>query len=1012
MAWFESGRAATAVYQFTLTAHHARPAPFPPSPGHPDCQGVATAAGPGWLAELISKVENPGGAADFYLFTLRIRFEHLSSPFSRIYTSTVRTYPYPFDETVSATITISIPCRERKEVRVPSPPGTPYDWLPPDVELQYALHPQPDTEIEVVIESSEPNFEQEFSLDTVGTNAARDLAPWMTLGVQTRELGTAKDFTGLIAEVTDVSCSLADLNFNDGGEPSSGFNASANNALLYTGADSLHLELTSIEGVTGADAITTVYPVHKWAYDGKVNVFNTAYKGTPVIHDHNTDEDYPAPNARFRQSFAHRRFTWSWALWDEDDAIAVNEHHNIKAELQEEWTEDNGEEVDDRRLLLEDDEIWNAFRMSRAPVLTLEDLNSIAGWDFDGGSEGVISGFTPGAIQVRTVTENAAIIKEVEHNLGTYRYLRFDLKVDHELTPVRLHLGEYFWDVAVEKANRWESVTLDLAAPHNAETFEDVEGLHAIETIKIDALWPPFAYYLRDLRLLRSAVDHIHVLPPFQGDGLIFHRSDRRPGLSVPFRSGGGQQSLQDVVDAISARVDSGFSAVTYASEHPYYNPDAYAAFLHDQMEFEITGEIRFAAQIKADKIVPWVGMGNPTDSLPSYGTLTARFTKCLHGLLDGIVYIRDVPGNSAQTRVAIKQDDSNVSILRTDVRFRAYRSSGQQLKPGTYVIVRLDQKDREWMRGTQEVVNRAYVHQHLRAQIVSEFDSEETPEPVQDTEVNADLGVALTDGIVDYSRVDAMSAKTTAGSQGGFYAVPNLEPVPHDAGADAPTSDRLTHLAMLGQQIPTVQPAVAPALPRRTHHIDTALIKKQSGRMLGTIVEAETSEPIDEADVVTDATEAPWLGGDTDLTDIEGVFHFLELNATTTKNQSRGLYDVWTRFAGRSVKRLKGVIVSPGNPPTDIGNLGLDLKGSISGTVTQGGAPLLNARVFASQTDGSQIGFGNGSTDSSGNYSITGLEAPGYYEMIVWTPSPRRDWVRSKVHLAAGESKDQDFGF
>jgi hypothetical protein len=47
--------------------------------------------------------------------------------------------PSSWDETVSVDVTIRFPVRERKEVRLGSGPA-PYDWLPPDVELAYALH--------------------------------------------------------------------------------------------------------------------------------------------------------------------------------------------------------------------------------------------------------------------------------------------------------------------------------------------------------------------------------------------------------------------------------------------------------------------------------------------------------------------------------------------------------------------------------------------------------------------------------------------------------------------------------------------------------------------------------------------------------------------------------------------------------------------------------------------------------------------------------------------------------
>src|SRR5688500_7760853 len=142
MAWFESGRAGTVTYEFTVHAHHAAGPYYPP---HPVCKSGGRVGGPNFEAEMIAhNVQWPNGTVSRFVVSVRV-FNFVSGAYAKTWSfySTPTGYPPPgtFDATASATIRISFPVRERKEVRLGTPPGGPYDWLPPDVELVYALHP-------------------------------------------------------------------------------------------------------------------------------------------------------------------------------------------------------------------------------------------------------------------------------------------------------------------------------------------------------------------------------------------------------------------------------------------------------------------------------------------------------------------------------------------------------------------------------------------------------------------------------------------------------------------------------------------------------------------------------------------------------------------------------------------------------------------------------------------------------------------------------------------------------
>jgi hypothetical protein len=141
------------------------------------------------------------------LFELDIRIQGSGEPWMRSLYSAPIPSPSTWDLETTVTVSIAIPARERKEVRIPAGSGT-YDWLPPDVELEYALHPNPGQYIVVNVTSADTglNDQQTFLADFLGLTTS--LAPNMTPSVSL-DGGVARNFTGTIAEVNSATCSLA-----------------------------------------------------------------------------------------------------------------------------------------------------------------------------------------------------------------------------------------------------------------------------------------------------------------------------------------------------------------------------------------------------------------------------------------------------------------------------------------------------------------------------------------------------------------------------------------------------------------------------------------------------------------------------------------------------------------------------------------------------------------------------------------------------------------------------------
>ncbi len=306
---------------------------------------------------------------------------------------------------------------------MPGPPTGAYNWLPSDVELRCALHPTPGTNVTVETTSSDPAFNQSFTRSSDAFGTETDIAPHLSIGVG----GIARNFTELIAEVTSVTCSAATLNFNDGGSPSSGFDFSTTNGRCFTTANSIRLELIHPNGLDGAYGQCHVYPTMSWKYDGWARAFADPYPGDPVIHDHTTNMDDTATGGHLTQNFPNRRrFDGSVTLTDtggspQSQSQNVNEHPgSIKAELQEAWTTSVGEDVNDRRIPLEDDKIWDAMTLSRQSSVVIEPLNDAAGWTYTAGEPSPIT-VDGNAIKTSPLSEDSEISKTVEHLLISLR---------------------------------------------------------------------------------------------------------------------------------------------------------------------------------------------------------------------------------------------------------------------------------------------------------------------------------------------------------------------------------------------------------------------------------------------------------------------------------------------------------------------------------------------------------------------------------------------------------------
>lgn len=828
----------------------------------------------------------------------------------------------------------------------------------------------------VQITSSPDAFgNQSFTYSSNNFAADADLAPHLNISVGLDQKG-AKDFTGLIAEVSGVSCKAAgqnfNLNFNDGGNPSSGFDLTAGNGHCFTTTDSIRLELTNSAGLAqGNGGSDDVWPMMSWKYDGWVRTFAVPYPGNPVIHDETTNADYTATEGHLDQTFANRRrFNWSVTLGSESQSQNVNEHPgSIKATLQEAWTVAEGEDVNDRRILLEDDKVWDAITLSRQSSVVIEPLNDAAGWTYTAG-DGSVS-VDANALKVSPTADDSEISKNVSHNLGTYRYLKVDLKADTSLMPIRITLGAtYFWDVLVEAADVFETKTLDLAAPHNASSFEDVVAVQDISVIKFGALQSSVTCWFVNMRLERKDTDdstppqtfahrdELRVLPPFQQDDILFYLCNGHPGLTEKFRESGLLLSIQDVITHINNRPDSGFTAEALDSGHPYYNPYAPAGFLKDLVPADenFTSPLTLTGQVRADRIIPWAGMGDPTQPLPNAGTLAVKFTKYLRGKVEGLVFIRDLsPPDKITTRIKVRKDSTDQDTQETD-KLRYYRTA-THLKAGTYEVIRIDESGVAWMRANRAVVNREVARHPLRAQILEDG----TDNPVSDAIVLAEWFIEQISG-EDYSYYERSTELT---NNAGMYAVPCLD----GSGWD--------FRVFTGDRSELQVNAASPVL---TNIFDVAARLPLGGRIRGDIVEAGTTPPagIGAASVFANETQHPERGWGVTDADAAGNYLLTGLNAPKAPVQTP--YSVYGDASGFSINRRTNVNVSA-NQETGNQQIALSRTGAMTGRVTDNaGQPLPNAIVYAFQTDGLTVGFGVARTNVNGEYTITDLDASGAY--------------------------------
>ncbi len=951
MAWFESGRNGSVEYRFTLTARNRG--------GQGVCEGATYAAGPDFTVRLAAVRENQPGGTSYFLLTINASGGFMD----RFYSTPVGGPPGSFDHTATVEVVVTYPVRERKDVRVPSGQGT-FDWLPPDVELEYALHARPSTNFTIVTTCTDPALQQTVSRPASFINATASLAPHLQIGIGITEEGQnsgASGFAGLCAEVTAVSCTQWGLNFRDSGTPPSGFDHSTANGRCFTTANSIRLELTNPTGILRGSGSDDVWPNMSWGYDGWVRVFADPYPGNPVVSDYLTEADYTATGGHLVQNFLlRRRFNWTTTLKDVGGTLqTLNQSFNqhpayIKAQLQEAWVNSAGEIYDDRRIPLEDDVGWDAIQLSRQASLVVEPLNSMTGWDYTAGS-GVLS-VDAGALKVTPADSDCEISKTVNHDLGTYRYLKIDLKADLAETPVRIRLGAYYWDVLIEANDTFETKTLDLAAPHNAASFDEVTALQAITAVGFGDLQLGTIYWFRNMRLERVSADHLHVLPPFRKDEILFHRSDRRPGMVERFRIGSLLRGIQDVVGSINARLDSGFSATAVSSSHAYYNPTAPAGLLEDLMEVTLSAALTLRARVRADRLIPWAGMGDPAQPMPNSTTLTVRFTKRLHGLVDGLVFLRDLfPSGTFTTQMSIRRQGQTVAEPRTD-SLRYYRTI--PLKAGIYDAVcavrPTASETYEVPLGSFELINRKMESRPGRARVWDLV----TQAGISGAELAA-------------KRVGVCGFGIGEACTGGFYAIAPFYPAP------APPDDLYDVSADAADYSLVLRPDVVLA-SRDIVDIDFRL--RYAAGVYGFVRAESSGSPLPAANVILQQAQEPYTGWGLEEQHNYSAF---DLDTSAAQGPSSTVYDFFADGLGYAIGSALDVTVpipSATHQLTAQVDFALPTAGTILGQVTGvAGAPVTGARILVELQDSLDT-LREAITDAAGQYSVDNLHVPGDY--------------------------------
>lgn len=422
--------------------------------------------------------------------------------------------------------------------------------------------------------------------------------------------------------------------------------------------------------------------------------------------------------------------------------------------------------------------------------------------------------------------------------------------------------ASFYWDGLVEIENVFETKTLDLAAPHNATTFDDVVGLQDIQVIRLGSLQPDITYWFANMRLERKDTDdstppqtfahrdELRVLPPFQKDEILFHLCNGRPGLTEKFRESGVLLSIQDVVTHINNRPDSGFTAEALDSEHPYYNPYAPAGFLQDRVPSDenFASPLTLQGQVRADRIIPWAGMGDPTQSLPNSGTLTVKFTKYLRGKIEGLVFIRDLsPPDKITTRIKVRKDSADQDTQETD-KLRYYRTA-VHLRAGTYEVVRIDENSNPGIPQSTQIVNRQVGRVHLRARVWDKV----TKLPINEAEVFAEQ-------IEDWGYGSGLSRSE------GLYAV-----------APLPLGNYLLHPDAVDYS----------RLLLETHLLDADFPLLYAGGVNGVVTAAQTGQPIAGALVYMEQSEPPYIGQGVDTTDAQGQYAIYQLDISGQSNPS-----------------------------------------------------------------------------------------------------------------------------
>lgn len=143
--------------------------------------------------------------------------------------------------------------------------------------------------------------------------------------------------------------------------------------------------------------------------------------------------------------------------------------------------------------------------------------------------------------------------------------------------------------------------------------------------------------------------------------------------------------SLNDLINTLTTQGSGwGYTINPAPSTHPYYNNDRYSAYLRDAFDQDLEVNGIFRALPRYDRITIYPGIGDPTQAYGT-GSFVVRFTKVLHGRIDGLVFRDLYPAGTITTKIEARKGGQTQDEQRTDER-RYYRT--KHLKAGTYEII------------------------------------------------------------------------------------------------------------------------------------------------------------------------------------------------------------------------------------------------------------------------------------------------------------------------------------